>query len=188
LQADRRRKGKNKIWNWERMIFEFKSKFMPKDYKLNLFRELQNLKQKVMTVKEYTKEFYRLTIRAGHIEENVEKVARYINGLSYDIQDEIIIFFLKKVEDSYQATLKAEKLAKKKAKNSKEEVQQEAKENPVEEEHFRLQKMKEEAQAQVVIHQEEENQEAEYISLEEEVEEPHVEILGICHGIVRKAC
>jgi hypothetical protein len=67
-----------------------------------------------MTVKEYTEEFYRLTIRAGHIEENVEKVARYINGLRYDIQDEIIIFFLKTVEDAYQASLKAEeKLARK---------------------------------------------------------------------------
>jgi len=32
-----------------------------------------------------------LTIRASHIEENVEKVVKYINGLKYDIQDEISI-------------------------------------------------------------------------------------------------
>jgi hypothetical protein len=55
-----------------------------------------------------------LTIRVGHIEEDVEKVSRYINGLRYDIQDEISILFLKTVEDAYQATLKAEeKLARK---------------------------------------------------------------------------
>ena len=61
-----------------------------------------------MTVKEYTKEFYKLSIRAGHAEDDVEKVARYINGLRYDIQDEISLLSLKTIEDAYQATLKAE--------------------------------------------------------------------------------
>jgi hypothetical protein len=89
LQEDRRRKGKAKIRSWDRMVAKFKRKFMPKDYQLNMFRKLQNLRQKSMTVKEYTEEFYRLNIRAGHIEEDAEKVSRYINGLRYDIQDEI---------------------------------------------------------------------------------------------------
>jgi hypothetical protein len=42
-----------------------------------------------MTVKEYTEEFYRLNIRVGHRESDDEKVARYMNGLRYDIQDEM---------------------------------------------------------------------------------------------------
>jgi uncharacterized protein YjbK len=81
---------------------------MPKDYHINLFRELQNLRQKGLTVKEYTEEFYRLCIRVGHVEEDVEKVARYINGLRYDIHDEISLLTLRTVEDAYQAALKAE--------------------------------------------------------------------------------
>jgi hypothetical protein len=44
LQADRNRKGKSKIRNWDKMIAKFKIKFMPKDYQLNLFRQLQNLR------------------------------------------------------------------------------------------------------------------------------------------------
>ena len=40
-----------------------------------------------MTVKEYTKEYFILSIRDGHIEGGLERVARYINGLRYDIQD-----------------------------------------------------------------------------------------------------
>jgi hypothetical protein len=60
-----------------------------------------------MNVKEYLEEFYRLTIRHGHIEEDVEKVSRYINVLRYDIQYEIILLFLKIVEDSYQEDMKA---------------------------------------------------------------------------------
>ena len=61
-----------------------------------------------MIVKEYTKEFYKLSIRAGHAKDDMEKVARYINGLRYDIQDEISLLSLKTIEDSYQAALKAE--------------------------------------------------------------------------------
>lgn len=69
---------------------------------------MQNLKQKGMSVKEYTEEFYRLNIRIGHVEDDLEKVARYINGLRYEIQDEISLLSLKTVEDAYQAALKAE--------------------------------------------------------------------------------
>jgi len=69
---------------------------------------MQNLKQKGMFVKEYTKEFYRLSIRTGHVEDDLEKVARYVNGLRYEIQDEISLLNLKSIEDAYQAALKAE--------------------------------------------------------------------------------
>jgi uncharacterized protein YjbK len=67
-----------------------------------------------MKVKEYTKEFYKLNIRAGHQESNDEKVARYMNGLRYDIQDEMSMVTIRTVEDSYQMALKAEeKLSRK---------------------------------------------------------------------------
>jgi hypothetical protein len=65
LQFDRRRKGKQKINIWDRMVAKIKDKFIPKDYQINMFRRLQNLRQKGMIVKEYRKEFYRLNIRAG---------------------------------------------------------------------------------------------------------------------------
>ena len=61
-----------------------------------------------MTVKEYTKEFYQLSIREGHAEEDVEKVSKYINVLRYDIQDEISFLSLKTIEDAYQESLKEE--------------------------------------------------------------------------------
>jgi hypothetical protein len=34
-----------------------------------------------MSVKEYTEEFYRINIRAGHQESDDEKVSKYMNGL-----------------------------------------------------------------------------------------------------------
>ena len=64
-----------------------------------------------MSVKEYTEEFYKLNIRASHRESDHKKVARYMNGLRYDIQDEMII---RTIEDAYQMALKAEeKLSRK---------------------------------------------------------------------------
>jgi hypothetical protein len=114
LQADRRCKGKQKIKSWDRMIAKMKAKFIPRDYQITLFRRMQNLRQKLMTVKEYTEEFYRLNIRAGHRESDDEKVARYLNGLRYDIQDELSMVTIRTVEDAYQMALKAEeKLSRK---------------------------------------------------------------------------
>jgi hypothetical protein len=57
LQANRRCKGKSKITSWYIMVAKLKSKFIPKDYQVNLFRKLQNLRQKGLSVKEYTKSF-----------------------------------------------------------------------------------------------------------------------------------
>ena len=74
-----------------------------------------------MIVKEYTKQFFRLNIRPGHTDGSIERVARYINGLRYDIQDELSLLNLKTVEDAYQVSLKVEdKLLKRKTRGTKE--------------------------------------------------------------------
>jgi hypothetical protein len=46
--------GKQKIKNWDIMVAKMKAKFIPKYYQINIFRKLQNPRQKGMTVKEYT--------------------------------------------------------------------------------------------------------------------------------------
>jgi hypothetical protein len=100
--------------SWDRMIAKMKVKFIPRDYQITLFMRMKNMRQKLMTVKEYTEEFYRLNIRSGHRESNDKKVARYLNGLRYDIQDELSMVTIRTVEDSYQMALKAEeKLSRK---------------------------------------------------------------------------
>jgi hypothetical protein len=64
LQADKICKGKKKIKSWYGMVTKMKAKFVCKDYQINLFRKLQNLRHKGMIVKEYTNEFYKPNIRA----------------------------------------------------------------------------------------------------------------------------
>ena len=108
LQAEKCYKGKQKIESWDRMIVKMKEKFIPRDYQITLFRRMHNLRQKLMRVKEYTEEFYQLNIIASHQESDDEKVARYLNGLRYDIQDELSMKTIRMVEDAYQMALKVE--------------------------------------------------------------------------------
>ena len=67
-----------------------------------------------MTVKEYIEEFYRLDIRSGHVDDDVKKIVRYINGLRSGIQDEISFVKLESVEESHQYALKPEEILTKK--------------------------------------------------------------------------
>jgi hypothetical protein len=83
------------------MVVKMKAKFIPKDYQITLFQRMKNLRQKLMLVKEYTEEFYKINIRAGHWESDDEKVARYMNGLRYDIQDEMSMMIIQNAEDDY---------------------------------------------------------------------------------------
>jgi hypothetical protein len=83
------------------MVAKLKDNFIPKDYQVNLFRKIQNLRHKGFSVREYTEYFYKLNIRVGRRENDKEKVTRYINFLIYEIQDEISMMTRRNVEDVY---------------------------------------------------------------------------------------
>jgi len=46
VQDDKRKRGKQKIIAWDKMVTKFKSKFMPRDHYTKLFKRLHNLRQK----------------------------------------------------------------------------------------------------------------------------------------------
>lgn len=54
FQGERKRLNKLPIKKWARTVAKMKGNFLPKDYQIALYREVQNLKQRGMTVKEYT--------------------------------------------------------------------------------------------------------------------------------------
>eukprot|EP00253_Pinus_taeda_P001415 PITA_01415 len=64
IQGERKRLHKQPIKKWARMEAKLKEKFLPKYYQIMLYRQVQNLKQRGMTVKEFTEEFYKLNLRA----------------------------------------------------------------------------------------------------------------------------
>lgn len=67
-----------------------------------------------MSLKEYTEELYRLDIRSRHVDDDVDKIARYITGLRSKIEDEIIFVKLESVEEAYQYSLEDEEILIKK--------------------------------------------------------------------------
>ena len=58
-----------------------KDKFITEDYQMSLLRKMKNLKKKQLTIKEYTKQFYKVNIRVGYVEVNPERDTKYIIGL-----------------------------------------------------------------------------------------------------------
>eukprot|EP00253_Pinus_taeda_P021340 PITA_21340 len=114
VQAKRRRLNKRLIKKWDRMVTRMKSKFLPKDYQIALYRQVQNLRQRMTTVKEYTEEFYKVNLRSGYVEDTPEKTTRFVNGLWMEILNEISILSPKTIEEAYQSALKSEeKIARK---------------------------------------------------------------------------
>ena len=101
-------KGKWPIKNWDRMVVKLRGKFLPKDLHISLFKQMHNLKHKTMTVREYTEEFYKINLREGYIEDIAEKVARYLNDLRYDIQDELSLVNPTNIDETYQYALREE--------------------------------------------------------------------------------
>ena len=86
----------------------------PKGLSNQSIQKITNLRQKILSVKEYTKEFYRLNIGAGQKENEDEKTTKYVNGMRYEIQEKINMMSISKFKDAYQAALKAEeKMARK---------------------------------------------------------------------------
>ena len=59
-----------------------------------------------MPVEDQTAEFYKVTIGFGHRELSKENVARYINSLRFNIQDEIGMLKIDSLKDTYQYALK----------------------------------------------------------------------------------
>ena len=65
-----------------------RSQFLPLDLAIQMKMRRNNLKQRDMDIMSYTEPFQTLSIRGG-VEEEDEKVARYMSGMKFNIQDEI---------------------------------------------------------------------------------------------------
>ena len=59
-------------------------------------------------MQEYTNEFYKLSMRIEHQEDDEQMAARYINGLKFTIQDELSMHRVNSMEEAYHLALKAE--------------------------------------------------------------------------------
>ena len=92
---------------WCKMEKKLQEKFLSLDYSQTLFLKFQNLKQNLSSIQEYKNEFYKLSMRIEHQEDDEQVATRYMNGLKFSIQDELNMHCVKNMEEAYQLALKA---------------------------------------------------------------------------------
>lgn len=99
MQEERWKNGKPNINSWYTMMDRMKANFFPNDYRVQLYKNMQILKQKDMDVQRYTEEFHKLDIRVNLDEDVEEKIARYLGGLKFNIQDELSLATPRSMEE-----------------------------------------------------------------------------------------
>ena len=108
IQEEREREGKKPITNWKAMVAKIRDNYLPEDYEIQLHKKRQSLKQKDLDVASYTEEFQKLCLRSKVQEEESIKVARYLGGLKWSIQEEISLWTPTTVHKCFQLALKVE--------------------------------------------------------------------------------
>ncbi|GJS46089.1 putative receptor protein kinase ZmPK1 [Tanacetum coccineum] len=119
LQTGRRRQRKQPIRTWRKMKRVMFARFLPVDYEQTLYSLYQNCRQYSRTVSEYAEEFMRLASRNQLSESDAQQVARFNNGLRYDIQAIICLQTTWTLDEAVRMALKAEHTVSKGKNNSK---------------------------------------------------------------------
>lgn len=109
VEKQRARQGKQKINTWDRMKSKLRKQFLPADYTMELYERFHNLKQRHISIEEYTSEFDNLSIRVGLNETNEQMTSRYLSGLNQTIRDDMGVVHLFNLEDARQYALMADR-------------------------------------------------------------------------------
>ncbi|XP_072088087.1 uncharacterized protein [Arachis hypogaea] len=89
LKRQREREGRRKIKTWDKMCRELKHKFLPEHYRQDTFIKFHNLKQKLLSVEEYTIDFEELLMKCDIQEPEEQTIARYFGGLNTEVSNVI---------------------------------------------------------------------------------------------------
>ncbi|GJR14287.1 RNA-directed DNA polymerase [Tanacetum coccineum] len=89
------------------------ARFLLVDYEQTLYSLYQNCRQSTQTISEYAEEFMRLASRNQLSESDAQQVARFNNGLRYDIQAIVSLQTTWTIDEVVRIALKAEQTIKK---------------------------------------------------------------------------
>jgi len=109
LKTKRAREGKSKIKTWEKMRRELSKKFLPSHYYRDSFIQQQNLRQKNLSVEEYTREFEKLMMKCDIHEREEQTIARYLGGLNTDVAHPVQLQQYWSLDDVVRLAMRVEK-------------------------------------------------------------------------------
>ena len=109
VRKKRERERKDKIRSWDKLKRVLKKRFLPDDYKQDLYLKLHHLKQGDKRVEEYIREFEGLMLRSDIPEEKEHTIARFLGGLNRDIAYKIELQSYHSFEDVCKLAMKVEK-------------------------------------------------------------------------------
>lgn len=109
---DRRRCGAREVEDWDDLKAILSKRYVPSYYHRELDQKLQRLKQGSKSVEDYYKEFETLRIRSNTLEDGEATIARFLNGLSYEIRDVVELQHFVDIEDLVHQASKVEQQIK----------------------------------------------------------------------------
>ncbi|KAK3195699.1 hypothetical protein Dsin_027009 [Dipteronia sinensis] len=80
LKLSRNRSGKTRITDWEKIKRKMRAEFLPYNFQKLMYQKLQNLRQGMRSVDDYTTEFFQLLVRNDIQETQDQLVSRYCRG------------------------------------------------------------------------------------------------------------
>ena len=112
LVISKRRNGERPIETWQEMKAVMRRRFVPSHYFRDLYNKLQTIKQGNKCVEDYFKEMETTMIRANVEEEREATMARFLNGLNFEIRDRVEMYHYIEIEDMVHMAVKVEKQLK----------------------------------------------------------------------------
>uniref|UniRef100_A0A2N9FLT0 RNA-directed DNA polymerase n=1 Tax=Fagus sylvatica TaxID=28930 RepID=A0A2N9FLT0_FAGSY len=108
LVMNRRRNHERAIETWEEMRAIMRRRFVPSHYYRDLYLKLQSLTQGYRSVDDYYKEMEIALIRANVEEDREATMARFLNGLNWDIANVVELQHYVELEDMVHMAIKVD--------------------------------------------------------------------------------
>ncbi|KAL3537249.1 hypothetical protein ACH5RR_000615 [Cinchona calisaya] len=112
LKKQRVRDGKGRIVSWDKMKKASKKKFLPENYRQDVFLKFHSFKQNNLSVVDYTAEFEDLMLRCDIYEPEEQTIDRYLGGLRIEICNVVQLQPYWTFHDVCKLALKVEKQLK----------------------------------------------------------------------------
>jgi len=109
VKKQRAREGKTRIKTWSKLKRLMTKRFLPDNYKRDLYLKVSSLNQGRLNVEEYIREFEQLQIRSGLEEEPEQTMARFLRGLDPAIAEKVDLQPFWSFEDLCKLAIKVEK-------------------------------------------------------------------------------